>query len=146
MFSKYNSGQNIIWSFSCSGPATWGTPHRDRHLWPLSFRYCIQNIPYNRLGVPNGWPRVAVRKWRTPSGYIVIRHLGPRADLVYINGMGLLPYTWNCGLRMRWECRERFPHHRLQRKPPVSDPSIHHGTCVTNVPWCMSGSLTRCGG
>ena len=42
---------------------------------------------------------------------------------------------------MRRECRERFPHHRLQRKPLVSDPGMHHGTCVTHVPWCMSGSL-----
>ena len=39
-----------------------------------------------------------------------------------------------------------FPHRRLQRKPLVSDPDIHHGTCVTHVPWCMSGSLTRGGG
>ena len=26
--------------------------------------------------------------------------------------------------------------------PRVSDPDMHHGTCVTHVPWCMSGSLT----
>ena len=26
--------------------------------------------------------------------------------------MGLLPDTQNCGLRMRRECREHFPHHR----------------------------------
>ena len=38
------------------------------------------------------------------------------------------------------------PRHRLQRKPLVSDPDLHHGTCVTYVPWCMSGSLTRGGG
>ena len=44
------------------------------------------------------------------------------------------------------ECRARFPHHWLQRKPLVSDPSMHHGTCVTHVPWCMSGSFTRSGG
>ena len=44
---------------------------------------------------------------------------------------------------MRRECRERFPRHRLQRKPLVNDPGMHHGTCVTHVPWCMSGSLTR---
>ena len=44
------------------------------------------------------------------------------------------------------ECQERFPRHQLQRKPLVSDPGMHHGTCVTRVPWCMSGSLTRCGG
>ena len=47
---------------------------------------------------------------------------------------------------MHRECRERFPCHRLQRKPLVSDPGMHHGTCVSHVPWCMSGSLTRGGG
>ena len=26
--------------------------------------------------------------------------------------------------------------------PRVSDPEMHHGTCVTHVPWCMLGSLT----
>ena len=24
----------------------------------------------------------------------------------------------------------------------VSDPDVHHGTCVTHVPWCMPGSRT----
>ena len=37
-----------------------------------------------------------------------------------------------------------FPRRRFQRKPLVSDPGMHHGTCVTHVPWCISGSLT-CG-
>ena len=36
--------------------------------------------------------------------------------------------------------------HRLQRKPLVSDPSLHCGMCVTHVPWWMSGSLIRGGG
>ena len=26
--------------------------------------------------------------------------------------------------------------------PLVSDPDMHHGTCVTHVPWCMPGWLT----
>ena len=26
--------------------------------------------------------------------------------------------------------------------PRISDPDMHHGTCVTDEPWCMSGSLT----
>ena len=26
--------------------------------------------------------------------------------------------------------------------PPVRNPDMHHGTCMTHVPWCMSGSLT----
>ena len=43
--------------------------------------------------------------------------------------MGLLPDTYNCGFRMRLECRERFPHHRwleipaciMTRVRPLSD-------------------------
>ena len=46
---------------------------------------------------------------------------------------------------MCWECQERYPRHRLQRKQLVGDPGMHHGTCVMQMPWCMSGSLT-CGG
>ena len=49
--------------------------------------------------------------------------------------MGLLPDTQNCRLRMHREHRERFPHQ-------LSDPVMHHGTCVMHVPWYMSGSLT----
>ena len=26
--------------------------------------------------------------------------------------------------------------------PRVSDPVMHHGTCVTHMPWCMPASLT----
>ena len=48
--------------------------------------------------------------------------------------MVLLPDRQNCGLRMRRECRELFPRHRLQGKPLVSDPGMHHSTCVTHVP------------
>ena len=47
---------------------------------------------------------------------------------------------------MRWEYRERFPRHRLQRKPVVSDPGMHHGTCITHVPGYMPELLTRGGG
>ena len=35
-----------------------------------------------------------------------------------------------------------FPTRRLHRKPLVGDPDMHHGTCVTHVPWYMSESLT----
>ena len=38
------------------------------------------------------------------------------------------------------------PRRRIQRKTRVSYPGMHHGTCVTHVPWCMSGLLTRGGG
>ena len=32
------------------------------------------------------------------------------------------------------------------RETASSRSGMHHGTCVTHVPWCMSGSLTRAGG
>ena len=60
--------------------------------------------------------------------------------------MGLLPDTLNCRLRMRRDCRQRFPRYRLQLKPLVSDPGMRDGRCVTHVPWCMSGLLTYGGG
>ena len=44
---------------------------------------------------------------------------------------------------MRQECRVHFL--QFQRKPLVSDPDMHHDTCVAHVPWCMSGSLTCAG-
>ena len=62
---------------------------------------------------------------------------------VPLASMGLLADAENCGWRMRRECRECFLRHWLRRKPLVSDPCMHQGTCVTHVPWCMSGSLTR---
>ena len=30
----------------------------------------------------------------------------------------------------------------ISSPPLVSDPDMHHGTCLTHVAWCMSGSLT----
>ena len=47
---------------------------------------------------------------------------------------------------MSRECWERFPRHRLQRKPLVSDPGMRHGTCVMHVSGSMSESLNRGGG
>ena len=55
------------------------------------------------------------------------------------NPMDLLPDTPNCGLGARRKCWKRFSHRRLQRKPLVSYPVMHHGTCVTHVPWCIPG-------
>ena len=60
--------------------------------------------------------------------------------------MGILTDTQNCGLPMRRECQERFSRPRLQRKSLVIDPGMQYGTCVTHVPWCISGPVTRGGG
>ena len=39
-----------------------------------------------------------------------------------------------------------FPRYPFQRKSLVIYPGVHHGTCTTHVPWCMSGSITLGGG
>ena len=82
--------------------------------------------------------RLPVAPCLPKTGAHITRH-----TMVY---MGLLPDTRNWGLCICRECRERFPSHPRQSKPLVNDPGMHHGTCVTNVPWCMSGSLTCSGG
>ena len=102
-------------------------------------------------------PTVLSLTWESPLGKTVfILRRGPGVEIFQPHSalwivlfeftMGLLPDAWNCGLRMRRECRERFPRNWLQRKPLVSDPGMHHGTCVKHVPWSMSGSLTGRGG
>ena len=50
------------------------------------------------------------------------------------------------GCACAWNAANFFSCRWLQRKLLVSDPGMHHGMCVTHVPWCMSGSLTRSGG
>ena len=61
-----------------------------------------------------------------------IKHHGPSSQIRKIAGCACAGNAGNV-----------FPRRRFQRKPLVSDPEMHHGTCVTHVPWCMSGSLTR---
>ena len=41
---------------------------------------------------------------------------------------------------------ETFSPPPTSKETLVNDPGMHHGTCMTHVPWCMSGSLTRGGG
>ena len=78
--------------------------------------------------------RQFVRKLQNNKGDINALHHGPLTKYVKLrvaHTQGMLG---------------TFSRHRMQRKPLVSDPGMHHGTCVTHVPWCMSGSLTRGGG
>ena len=78
---------------------------------------------------------------------------GQFPKMVYLPNSQLLPHEWaSCQIRKIAGCacagnaENIFPRGRLQRKLLVSDPDMHHGTCVTHVPWCMSGSLNRGGG
>ena len=53
--------------------------------------------------------------------------------MVVAGAMGLLQDTQNGGLRMLREFRERFSRHRLQRKPLVKAPGMHHSTASRHV-------------
>ena len=100
---------------------------------------CLTNAMYNSILIVR-WHRKANSEFestRDKSSSRIRTRASHYSDVI----MGLLPDTQIFALRMRRECRER-----LQRKPLVCDPGMHHGTCVTQVPWCMSGSLTSGGG
>ena len=60
--------------------------------------------------------------------------------------MGLLADTLNGRFSMHRECREHFLHHRLQRKPLISDPSMHHGMwhAVMHVGFTNQWWLGKC--
>ena len=85
--------------------------------------------------------------WMTPN-----RQLSKWIGVITVYGYpfkfstGLLPANQNWRLRMRQECGEHYPSYLLQRKPLVGNPGMHHGTCLTHVPWRMSGSLYLGGG
>ena len=92
----------------------------------------------------------SVTAYAPDQDYISLQAIGSTTENItkpmLVKAMCLLPNTSTCGLCMHRECGKRFPCHRLQRKPLVSDPDMHHDTFVAHVPWCMSGSVTRGGG
>ena len=102
--------------------------------------FCEEKIPHMQLiEVWTKWSQITI-----PNGCFWIRN-DTRSALVQT------PWTSYqirniAGCACAGNAGKVFPRHRLQRKPVISDPNMHHGTCVTHVPWCMSGSLTRGGG
>ena len=48
--------------------------------------------------------------------WIAVTREGGKCNIANSVGIGLLPDTQNRGLRMRRECRERLPRHRIQRE------------------------------
>ena len=56
----------------------------------------------------------------------------------------IYPLTWaSCQIREIAGCACAGNTGKVFSPPlRVSDPDMHHGTCVTHVPWCMTGSLT----
>ena len=66
---------------------------------------------------------------------------GQFRDVVY--SLGHRPLIRYVKLRMRRECWERPPPPPPPPTSLVSDPGMHHGTCVTHVLWCNLTYMTR---
>ena len=60
--------------------------------------------------------------------------------------MGLLQIRKFAGWACAGNAGTVFPATDFKGNGLVSDPDMYHGTCVTHVPWCKSGSLTHGGG
>ena len=129
-----------------------------RHASSLSFvlgrflRKCRRatrwNITYKWSNLSQ-WPAASVDiTTRPPCILITWRHLSKSPDDIVQGGFssGWASYQIRkiAGCACAGNAGNIFPRRRFQRKPLVSDPGMHHGTCVTHVPWCMSESLT-CG-
>ena len=124
-----------------------------RHNWPFVKDIADGSFPLTQFlccwkyihVITSSWlKRCIAISWQTHT-YIYDSYI------CRLNQWGLMYEQWasyqkrKIASYMRWECLGLFPHHRLPRKPLVSDTDMHHCTCVTHVPWCMSGSLTRGG-
>ena len=116
------------------------------HRWPATrWYFCVFRLNYafhrwTRQGIYN---TLIVVDWylRLAGDYTMPDSAEPRLE-----SLGLLSDTQNCVLRMRRECRERFPRHRFQGKWLVNYPGMRHRTCVTHVPWspCVGMSVSFC--
>ena len=85
------------------------------------------------------------------EAYLTSRRARPRVYIPHYLGLRDQRVPWAsyqirkiAGCACAGNAGNVFPRRRFQRKPIVGDRGMHHGTCVTHVPWCMSGSLT-CG-
>ena len=112
-------------------------------MWPL-LPFFIQNIPRNTHMI---FARVLL-SFGTVAPILQSYTAGDQCQWHPLNEMGkCIPWASYQirkipGCACAGNAGNVFPRRRFQRKPLVCDPGMHHGTCVTHVPWCMSGSLT----
>ena len=66
--------------------------------------------------------------------------------LIYLNGIMCRVQVWwpwaFYQMRKIAGCACARNAGNVSPSPRVSDPDMHHGTCVTHVQWCMPGSIT----
>ena len=113
---------------------------------------CIDNDLYFRIGQQTGILYCVMHPWynsfHTANGTPLN---APSSQYHYRSNMHAFR------LHVQWRCVMHGPLTRYVKlrvahatgmpgtpspPPQVSDPNMHHGTCVTHVPYCMPGSLT----
>ena len=113
------------------------------------------HTPISIHSFPNDFPSTTQLDLTSTINYF---RLNIHVHAIYFNGTRMIKcpqmwvyYPWTsyqirkiAGCACAENAGNVSPRRRFQRKPLVSDSGMHHGTCVTHVPWCMSGSLT-CG-
>ena len=107
----------------------WRTVHRSTRRnskMPSTPEYIVTNPPKtNTISYEAAWPFPRYDHDSLPSNSW---HVTAWASY-QIRKIAGCAYTGNAG--------NVFP-----ATPRISNPDMHHGRCVTHVPWCMPGSLT----
>ena len=111
--------------------------------WLVLILSCKQAIFCS--SVPRPWPWVRITE-RSSSTFPQIYHF----FVPNIYGLAHTVSTWGANVAVWASCQIRkiagahapgMPG-TFSPSPHVSDPDMHHDTCVTHVPWCMPESLT----
>ena len=113
----------------CSHTSRWYTVYR----YGTCCTCALHNHSTKRMGIRNYWPNPS-RSWSLVNlccGYILWR------------GSQCSHRSWaSCQIRKIAGAHAPGMPGTFPPSSQVSDPDMHHGTCVTHVPWCMPGSLT----
>ena len=107
-----------------------GFSHKERvmHSFYIFFHVNLNKLLNNQLSgsrVITLWCHIRFKPRSSYSWCLQPIHLGPLARYVKLRAAHApgMPGTFSM-------------------PPRVSDPDMHHATCVTHVPWCIPGSLT----
>ena len=130
----------ILWVFVCSPlfRETYWTKRQHKNV--KLYVFCVN------YGMRNAF-LLTIKSTDFELGWHMVPYMAP-CQVCYVGGLLLMPYvnmvlSWaSCQIRKIAGAHAPGMPGTFSPPPQVSDPDMHHGTCVTHVPWCMSGSLT----
>ena len=114
-------------------------------LWWLWYT-CILSY-HHQIGYINHFPSFRARPWNSSIHSMVQCVFTFQIQFLLMNLFSSYD-RWHDGPWASCQTRKIASAHvpgmpgTFSPPPEASDPNMHHGTCVTHVPWCMPGSLT----